>query len=296
MIDVLIFDMDGVLVDVSESYRDAVRLTVQTYLQDVLRVAPARGDWVSREDVAALKMAGGFNNDWDLTVALVRYFLARRDALNVASFARSVQAQGGGLDAVRVILGDQPVDADRVKRIFEEIYLGNTLFAEEYGQPARLAHGAGLIGRERLIPNPQSLVSLSNRLPLGIATGRPRHQAEYALERFGIRDLFKSLVTLEDIQAAEENEFEQTGQRIRLGKPHPFALEEAVRRITTQPARAAYVGDTPDDIRAAKRARDFLAIGCVAMAEDKQALRRELERVGAHLIVDHLTELLDVIK
>ena len=70
-LDLLLFDIDGVLIDVSASYRDAIRLTVQTYLQDVVGLAPSPDELVSREDVAAFKLAGGFNNDWDLTTGVL---------------------------------------------------------------------------------------------------------------------------------------------------------------------------------------------------------------------------------
>lgn len=340
-LDVLIFDIDGVLVDVSESYRDAVRRTAQLYLEAVIGLPPCDGDWVSREDVAAFKLAGGFNNDWDLTTGIVRYFVARLDAQatpraapetgteiiaflrqagrqiytpveslrerkDIRAFAEQVRAAGGGLAAVCRILGgrnDHLVFAEGdlrgtnlVKRIFEEVYLGEKLFRQQYGVARLIDRGDGLIHRESLIPNSQSLVSLSQRVLLGIATGRPRAQAIYALERFGIRKQFRALVALEDIHAAEQ----RLSTRRNLSKPHPFALLEAAQRITAQKrARCAYIGDTPDDIRAAnaaKREVDFVAMGCLAAAEDKDALRREFERVGADVIVEHPDALAELIK
>ncbi|MCI0478267.1 MAG: HAD hydrolase-like protein, partial [Anaerolineales bacterium] len=108
------------------------------------------------------------------------------------------------------------------------------------------------------------------------------------------------LVALEDILAAEISRSVQNDRRISLSKPHPFALLEAVRRITAKErVRGAYIGDTPDDIRAANAAKhemDFVAIGCLAAAEDKDALRREFERVGADVIVAHPDALAELIE
>ena len=59
-LDLLLFDIDGVLIDVSQSYRNAIRLTVQTYLQDVLGLLPSPDALVSHSDVAAFKLAGRF--------------------------------------------------------------------------------------------------------------------------------------------------------------------------------------------------------------------------------------------
>ncbi|MEE8209463.1 MAG: hypothetical protein V3R38_01795, partial [bacterium] len=64
-IDALIFDMDGVLMDVSGSYREVIRRVPQVFLEQVCRLAPMEGELVSPEEVDAFKRAGGFNNDWE---------------------------------------------------------------------------------------------------------------------------------------------------------------------------------------------------------------------------------------
>lgn len=56
----LLFDLDGVLADVSRSYREAIRLT-----------AAAFGVELSAADISAAKAAGNANNDWRLTRTLL---------------------------------------------------------------------------------------------------------------------------------------------------------------------------------------------------------------------------------
>ena len=58
----LVFDMDGVLVDVTDSYR-------QTIIETVKRFTGAE---LSNQEIQAAKNRGGANNDWDLTLELVR--------------------------------------------------------------------------------------------------------------------------------------------------------------------------------------------------------------------------------
>lgn len=58
----LIFDMDGVLVDVTESYRESIRETVRQFT----------GVAVSHAEIQAAKNRGGSNNDWDLSLELIR--------------------------------------------------------------------------------------------------------------------------------------------------------------------------------------------------------------------------------
>ena len=58
----LIFDIDGVLVDVSKSYRAAIKQTADFFT----------GKKVTLEEIQNYKESGGYNNDWDLTAAIVR--------------------------------------------------------------------------------------------------------------------------------------------------------------------------------------------------------------------------------
>src|SRR3954467_6198177 len=60
--DVLVFDMDGVLVEVSESYREAIRETVRHFT----------GAIVSHDTIQDFKNAGGWNNDWLLSQRLIQ--------------------------------------------------------------------------------------------------------------------------------------------------------------------------------------------------------------------------------
>lgn len=343
-LDVLVFDVDGVLIDVSGSYRNAIRQTVQLYLEACLRLPSYGGDLVSQEDVAAFKLAGGFNNDWDLTTGILKYFLTRLDSQpgnqlpseatseqviaylreigahvdttvealrqqkDILSFAQALRAAGGGLDAVWRILGEQNDHllfaqghvhcTNLVQRIFQEFYLGYEYFVREYGERPLVHNGPGLIRRERPIVARQVVQELGKRVALGIATGRPRNEAIYALATAGVLNQFQSLVAHEDKEQAEQELFEESGQRVSLSKPHPFTVLEAVRRITSERVRCAYIGDVPDDVRAANAAgqeMDFVSIGCLAIARDKEVLRKEFRCAGADVIVDHPNELLGLI-
>ncbi len=59
---ILIFDMDGVLVDVSDSYRETIQQTVQHFT----------AGRPSREEIQDWKNRGGWNDDWALANAMIR--------------------------------------------------------------------------------------------------------------------------------------------------------------------------------------------------------------------------------
>jgi len=59
---VIVFDMDGVLVDVTASYRAAIQQTVEYFT----------GQQISPELIQAYKNRGGWNNDWALSQQIAR--------------------------------------------------------------------------------------------------------------------------------------------------------------------------------------------------------------------------------
>ena len=139
--DILIFDMDGVLIDVSKSYRKTIQKTVQIYMETCLGFKRTREDWITHEEISLFKSAGGFNNDWDLTSGLLLYvlslsgisslrnlkrfssiqetlsYLKTRSSLSrpnhafrtgrkpLLSFLEKLKTSGGGLRGIRRMLG-----------------------------------------------------------------------------------------------------------------------------------------------------------------------------------------------
>jgi len=59
---ILIFDIDGVLVDVSRSYRVAIKQTVEYFTEKE----------ITFEEIQSLKNKGGYNNDWDASEQLIK--------------------------------------------------------------------------------------------------------------------------------------------------------------------------------------------------------------------------------
>ncbi len=58
----MVFDMDGVLVDVTESYRETIVKTVEHFT----------GKTISRDSIQDYKNQGGWNNDWLLSQKICR--------------------------------------------------------------------------------------------------------------------------------------------------------------------------------------------------------------------------------
>jgi pyrophosphatase PpaX len=97
---------------------------------------------------------------------------------------------------------------------------------------------------------------------LGIVTAKRVATVRLALDRFPLLDdLTEVLVGVEDTERH---------------KPDPEPLFEALRRLGARPEEAAYVGDSPFDIRAAKAAGALaVAVGWGGIHPDERLLAEE---------------------
>lgn len=84
---ILVFDMDGVLVDVTESYREAVQQTVEHFA----------GRRIARELIQDYKNRGGWNNDWELSHHFIKGFGVEVPYGGVVDYFNGVFLGAGGL-------------------------------------------------------------------------------------------------------------------------------------------------------------------------------------------------------
>jgi HAD superfamily hydrolase (TIGR01548 family) len=287
-VDAVVLDVDGVLVDVADSYRRAV-------VESVERV---HGDTVARDDLQRFKDAGGFNNDWELTYAVALYVLASREGLDrdVASFADLVAATGGGLSGAEAVVADAldpdarervlaAWDRERLHATFQRLYLGPDLYRElEGGDPDALGidpDEGGFINDEPTLLEPRTRDVFLERFDVGVLTGRPAAEADIALDRVGL-DLPDGAVFTMDSD--------------HPGKPEPDALLALADRFDAD--ALAFVGDTLDDVRTAvnareadPRGREFYGVGVLTGGLTGEEGRRKYERAGADAVLESVNDL-----
>ncbi len=340
IMDLLIFDMDGVLIDVSKSYRETIRQTVLIYLRMCLGFETGTRGLISKEDIALFKSAGGFNNDWDLTSGLLLYLLSssgipplpkrkkfnsiiktllylkskssnldpgpviRFNRKHLSAFLEKVKSSGGGLKGIRQTLAGswngwvyRSGDLDKenlVKRIFQEVYLGKHFTSYYHLQPL-FYQGKGLYLQEKLLIPRKILSSLAHEIKMGIASGRPRFEAELALKRFRLLPYFDSVVTLDECMEEEARIFRSTGRRMSCLKPHPYSLLKVIREIGIPHPKCGYVGDVVDDmlaVQAVKNKSPMIAIGFISGRSKLKAFKESLFKAGADFVIESPKELL----
>lgn len=221
--ELIVFDIDGVIIDTRNSYRMAIKSTYEHFAAKE----------ITFEDIQEAKNLGGLNNDWDLTE-----FLLKQSGLNIAK--------------------QEIIDK------FQELYWGN--------------NGDGFILNEEILIKPETFKKLSKKYDLAIFTGRPKIEAEFVLKRWGLDNLFAPVITMDDLPEDCQ-------------KPHPMGLNNIISVIN--PLDTYYLGDTPDDMIAAKGA-GVKGIGVLPPQDKTQNLKDKLVAEGAFQVINNTEDIVKV--
>jgi len=254
----VVFDMDGVLVDVTDSYREAIAQTA----------AHLTGAAVSNERIQEYKNAGGCNDDWELTHRIVR------DAGVSATFEevkRHFQ--------LLFLVGQTAVG--QTSRSAADVHVG-------VPQPLPIPPPPdALIMRERWIARPGALEKLSERFRLAVFTGRPREEAAITLNRFARGLTFDPVIGMEDVRNHKPH---PEGLLRAVWGEAPGASPAAPVQTKAAP-QAFYVGDSIDDARCARAA----AVPFIGIAAASSPRRAELTALfgaeGARTVIEDINSL-----
>ena len=204
--------------------------------------------------------------DWDGTLvdskrALVASFQETTTELLGAPFPveeadveRLVQVRGQ--EAFEEIAGGDPDLYERIEAVFHRVYVEQQRTIEAF--PGALAT------IERLRAGGQRI---------GVATSKARIRLDLEAERTGIGPLLDVSIS---------------GDEVRVAKPDPESVAEAIRRLGVSPAATLYVGDGPNDVRAARGA------GAIAVAVSFGFHPDEARAERPDHVIDGLAELVGI--
>ncbi len=324
----IVFDMDGVIIDVSGSYRDTVRQTARLFFKGSASWKHLPDPLFPLVDLAEVKQSGGLNNDWDLTFLVInllstlvtqptdhhepdpwvryRNIVTGCDVADLARFLSSSKRpittlfqKNGHLkhEWISALYSGDVGSGNIIKQIFQEIYLGKNLFESTYGAQPEVYDNEGYITREKCLVKPSILEDLAKDHILAIATGRPRAEADYPLHLFGLKKYFTHIYTLDDCIKAEQEIFKQYNRAVSLSKPNPFMLDAIEEKQKDKTLTRYYVGDMPDDMTAASLAKaKYTGIGILLASSDKETLKKNLLKAGAEYVIDDFDELKTIVK
>ncbi|MFC1486572.1 HAD family hydrolase [Thermoproteota archaeon] len=74
-IEKIIFDFDGVLAQTNQSYRQTIIEVVDYYFLEILGIEGEKGKLTNLRDIQKFKDTGSYNNDWNLSHAIITYYI-----------------------------------------------------------------------------------------------------------------------------------------------------------------------------------------------------------------------------
>ena len=263
-LDAILLDIDGVVLDVSGSFRVVASEVTQWYALNILKVEDA-GTFFTSPETELFKNAGGFNNDFDLANAAVALLCAkhaenpsfntqqlREASPDLVEYSNEIKRRGGGIvNAESVILNKLGVSERRdfatiwnpklVTQLFQEMYAGAEC-RRIYGFVPEHIKSEGFLDKEPVLLDAAFLPA---KTKIGVLTGRTKRETQIALERSGLRDRVLDLHLVTD----DDN----------VRKPDGRALALLQERMKFR--NAIYVGDTFDDLKAVQNFRETNASG-----------------------------------
>ncbi|MGB3206597.1 MAG: TIGR01548 family HAD-type hydrolase [Crinalium sp.] len=250
---IVVFDIDGVVRDVTNSYRRAIADTVEQFTNGAYRPDQA--------DIDALKSEGIWNNDWEATQELIyRYFESIGQQRVSATPDQQVRSRS---DSAGV--SQASIDYNALVDFFQSRYRGTNS-----------QHWEGYICHEPLLLQLSYLEQLSAaNIPWGFFSGAPHAEATYVLERrLGINS--PVLIAMEDAPS----------------KPDPTGLITAVQQLeqlhqVNAAIPVVYVGDTVADMYTVAQARTKVSrtvIGVGILPPHLQATPERLDDYAAKLL------------
>lgn len=257
----IIFDIDGVLVDVRRSYNEAIIKTVQLILKDSYDIKIAN-KFPFEKLISKLRNTGGFNNDIDTAYAIILIILQGIliNKMNIEEtlgiFDKlveklddkgkdSVEKELENMGDIRTIINelsypgrteeDDDDDENMITTLFNEIFYGPVLFKEQFNREPKYYFEKPLISNDKLIIKEESIKKLSQRFNgnLGLISGRSKVASYFTLGNFMKYFKDNACIFLED----EKREF---------SKPNAFSLHRVFDNLGLK--SALYVGDSIADL------------------------------------------------
>jgi len=276
-VDAVVFDCDGTLIDVRESYDATIMKTAVTMTKSFFgKTLPI--EEFGGELILKIRRTGGFNSDWDITYALtlfaaaaledstpkgsrrgsetatgmlkqiVRDFASRQRLAgwrNVDEYLAGSRLESTSVRDMRRYLGypGNPLTS-RLAATFDQVYYGEGLYRRVYGTSPEVGYKSGLIERERVIVSKESLRSLDEMIGgkrMAMATGRPFIAVEHTLGR--LLDFFERDAS---VFIGDGDIFPDLAPRLsKFKKPSGESLILARRKLSSRVL--LYVGDSAED-------------------------------------------------
>lgn len=292
-IDSIIFDCDGVLIDITESYDLTIKKTVDYILKEFAKTPnPIQ---VNAKIIDGFKATGGFNDEVDLTyAAILSIYTANNLGEDQLDFVFKVieNSNETGIKSVENYL-ENLIDISEIKRkldypgkhgenplyvVFDQFFYGPELFLKLFKKKSKFFE-KGLIENDKIIVTTELLSQLKQKFnnKISIVTGRGLESIKYPLKN-----------VLNEFNLS--NSFFLEDESRELAKPNPDSLIRAISGLESN--HCLYVGDSFEDFIMAKRATEFgkktTFCGIIGTSKDPQKKLKLFEEKDALIVLDSI--------
>ena len=291
--DSIIFDCDGVLIDVRNSYDLVIKNVTSYILKEIAGIE--KSEPVTSEMIDGFKKTGGFNDEVDLTYSLIiSYVAAKKLNKSSSQFVSNVieNSNQSGIISTEKYLDNIGADISDIKQrldypgsrtnilnsFFDQMFYGPDMFFKLYKKKSQF-EGKGLIENDKILVTKKLVDSLRNTFnkDIAIVTGRGIEAIRYSLKDLLDEFDLKNSVFLED----EPRE---------LAKPNPSSLLRSIKGM--QSRCAIFVGDSTEDLIMAKQAQQMgvktVFCGIYGTSKNLEAKRRMFEEKNADMILESI--------
>ena len=295
--DSIIFDCDGVLVDIRNSYDNAINKTISAIMKDIYDEDIS--DIITSKILYGLKSTGGFNDEVAVVYACVVTLVASKKSNT--SFDDLIKlvienSNESGINSINEYFIKQNIDLNEIKnkldytntrkqsyihRIFNQLFYGPSLYEKIFNERSSFTEKP-LIDLDNVVLDENLMLKLKARFgnKISTVTGRGKFAFSYSMKNF-LNDLdIEHSVFLED-------------RSLSLAKPNPESLMESISGINSK--CSLYVGDSMEDLLMVKKCKDNgldVSFCGIYGSSDEPELKFELFRKNnASIILESIQEL-----
>jgi len=293
-IDGIIFDCDGVLVDVSNSYDLAIQRTTAYVLKEIAGIP--KSDPVTSKIIEGFKATGGFNDEVDLTYVSILSLVAadnlnkkgsqfifevikNADQTGIKSVEKFLEKSNAGITKIKQQLAyPGPRDSNPLCSIFDQLFYGPELYFKLFNKKSNFSD-QGLIENDVVLVKKELLAKLKKKFDkkIAIVSGRGIESIRYSLKELLEEFNVKNSMFLED----EPRE---------LGKPNPASLFRTLNGIGC--SHCLYVGDSMEDFIMAQKATEMgkktTFCGIIGTSKFPEEKKKFFEEKNVPLIVNSI--------
>ena len=291
--DSIIFDCDGVLVDITNSYDQTIVKTTKYVLETLAKINDSIQ--IDFKIIDGFKSTGGFNDEVDLTyAAILSIVAAKKLKKDQTEFINLVidNSDSTGIKSVETFIKDQTDISEIIEQlsypgshkdnilyqIFDQLFYGPELYSKLFKNTSKFSE-PGLIENDVVIFNNDLADKLENKFhkQISMVTGRGKESVKYSL---------KNLLEKFDLQNSMFLEDEPR----ELAKPNPQSLVNSITGMNSK--SCLYVGDSMEDFIMAKKAtilgNKTTFCGIIGTSKNPEEKLQLFEQNEAILVLDSI--------